>query len=610
MCGIICYTGMGNAVPVLLEGLKRLEYRGYDSAGLAVGPEEAGTIQRIRASGRVEDLERRLSEAHVKGSLGIAHTRCATHGEPTEENAHPHTDCRGEVVLVHNGIIENEQELKRDLRQEGHQFASQTDTEVIAHLVEKYYQGDLEEAVLKALDRLSGTFGLAVMHARHPGTIILARRGSPIILGVGDGEILAASDAGALSPFTNRTVFLRDEEMAVIRPDGYTVKNLRNEILDRETHSLEAAADDADGRGFDHYMLKEIFEQPETVANAFRGRLMEGEGVSKLGGLEPVLDRMLRLRRLIIVSCGTSYYAGMLGRYIFESLTEWMVDVELASEFRYRHLRIGPDTAVLAISQSGETADTIAALKEAQRKGAMILGIVNVVGSSIAQMTDAGVYNFAGPEIGVASTKMYTSQLVILVLMALLVGRHQRVSYLEGRAITDALKALPDQIRTILDQAPQVEALAKKYASFRDFLYVGRLYNYPTAMEGALKLKEISYIHAEGYAAGEMKHGPISLIDPSFPTIAIAPDDVTLDKMIGNIQEIRARRGPVLAVTNPGMDRVAELADDTLLVPRTLPIIQPILTIIPLQLFAYYLPREKGCNIDKPRNLAKSVTVE
>jgi len=610
MCGIICYTGMGNAVPVLLEGLKRLEYRGYDSAGLAVGPEEAGTIQRIRASGRVEDLERRLSKAHVKGSWGIAHTRWATHGEPTEENAHPHTDCRGEVVLVHNGIIENEQELKRDLRQEGHQFASQTDTEVIAHLVEKYYQGDLEEAVLKALDRLSGTFGLAVMHARNPGTIILARRGSPIILGVGDGEILAASDAGALSPFTNRTVFLRDEEMAVIRPDGYTVKNLRNEILDREIHILEAAADDADRRGFDHYMLKEIFEQPETVANAFRGRLMEGEGVSKLGGLEPVLDRMLRLRRLIIVSCGTSYYAGMLGRYIFESLTEWMVDVELASEFRYRHLRIGPDTAVLAISQSGETADTIAALKEAQRKGAMILGIVNVVGSSIAQMTDAGVYNFAGPEIGVASTKMYTSQLVILVLMALLVGRHQRVSYLEGRAITDALKALPDQIRTILDQAPQVEALAKKYASFRDFLYVGRLYNYPTAMEGALKLKEISYIHAEGYAAGEMKHGPISLIDPSFPTIAIAPDDVTLDKMIGNIQEIRARRGPVLAVTNPGMDRVAELADDTLLVPRTLPIIQPILTIIPLQLFAYYLAREKGCNIDKPRNLAKSVTVE
>ncbi len=608
MCGIICYCGTKNAVPILIEGLKNLEYRGYDSAGFAVQAESGNRI--VKARGKVEELERKNSGEELNSTCGIAHTRWATHGEPSEQNAHPHIDCTGKISLVHNGIIENYQELKKELIEKGHKFSSETDTEVIAHLIEDNLESNLEDAVLKSVERLTGTFGIAVMHADFEHKIIIVKRGSPIILGIGDNEFFAASDANALSVHTNKLIYLRDDEIAVLNSSSYYIKNFHNEILERETHILEDKFQNIDKKGFPHYMLKEIFEQPECIKNAFRGRLIEGESVTKLGGLEPVVERIKNLKKLIIVSCGTSYYAGLLGRYIFEKLTSLNVDVELASEFRYRHLKIDADTAVLAISQSGETADTIAAIKEAKRKGALLLGIVNVVGSSISQITDAGVYNFAGPEIGVASTKIYTSQLVILTLVALMIGRNENVSFMEGSEIISSLKKLPDQIQSILDNAEKIREIALKYAEFDNFLYIGRLYNYPTAMEGALKLKEISYIHAEGYAAGEMKHGPISLIDENFPTIAIAPSDVTLDKMVSNMQEIKARNGKILSITNEDAESVKEISDDSIFVPKTIDILQPVLNVIPLQLLAYYIADHRGCDIDKPRNLAKSVTVE
>jgi len=609
MCGIICYCGKKQALPILIEGLKRLEYRGYDSAGFSV-VDKSGKNVIVKTKGRVFQLEEKKVGLEIDATFGIAHTRWATHGKPSEVNAHPHTDCYGKIAVVHNGIIENYLELKTELLEKGHKFLSDTDTEVIAHLVEEYFDGDLEVAVLKCVDRLSGTFGVAILHADVDHQIIIVKRGSPIIVGVGDNEYFAASDSNALMPYTNRMVYLSDDEMAVLNSSSYTIKNLRNQILEKKIEILDASDYQLDKKGYDHYMLKEIFEQPESVENAFRGRIIESEGVAKLGGLEPVLDRLKNIDQLIIVSCGTSYYAGLLGRYIFESLTELNVQTELASEFRYRKLRLDEKVAVLAISQSGETADTLAAIKEAKRKGVLVLGMVNTVGTGIAQVTDAGVYNHAGPEIGVASTKIYTSQLVILTLMALLIGRYQKMSYVEGCEIIDALTRLPDQIREILKDAPKIREIARKYSHYRDFLYIGRLYNYPTAMEGALKLKEISYIHAEGYPAGEMKHGPISLIDENFPTVAIVPSDQTLDKMISNMQEIKARNGKILSITNGHIDKVFNISDDTIVVPGTIAILQPILNVIPLQLFAYYIARERGCDIDKPRNLAKSVTVE
>ena len=477
-------------------------------------------------------------------------------------------------------------------------------------MIEENFTDDLEVAVLKSVKRLSGTFGIAVIHADIPEQIIIVKRGSPIILGVGEDEYFAASDSNAIAPHTNRMIHLSDDEIAVIDHKGYYIKNLNNQLLEKKIEVFEQEAQVADKGKFEHFMLKEIFEQPESIENAFRGRLIENEGVSKLGGLEPVLDRIKNIKKLIIVSCGTSYYAGLVGRYIFENLTHLNIETELASEFRYRKLKLNETVAVLALSQSGETADTLAAIKEAKRKGALVLGIVNVVGSSIAQITDAGVYNHAGLEIGVASTKIYTSQLVVLTLMALLIGRYHGMSFIEGNEIINALMNLPDQIRTVLDKAADIKQVAQSYAHYRDFLYIGRLYNYPTAMEGALKLKEISYIHAEGYPAGEMKHGPISLIDENFPTVAIAPFDMAMDKIINNIQEIKARNGKILSITTKRGKDVIKISDDAIIVPETLPILQPILNIIPLQLFAYYIALEKGCDIDKPRNLAKSVTVE
>jgi len=608
MCGIICYTGTSKAIPILIDGLKRLEYRGYDSAGLAVI--ENGNTFLVKSKGKVSNLESKLVDSSSDATFGIAHTRWATHGKPSEMNAHPQFSCDNKVSVVHNGIIENYIDIKEELISKGHKFYSDTDTEVIAHLIEQNFSGDIESAVLKSIEKLDGTFGLAVIHSDIDHKIVVVKRGSPIIIGIGDNEFFAASDSTALSPYTNKMIILSDDEMAVLNSDKYYIKNLSNEILKKKVELVDLNTDTSDKKGFKHFMLKEIFEQPETIENAFRGRMIENEGVSKLGGLEPVIERLKNIKKLIIISCGTSFYSGLIGRHIFEELTELNVETEVASEFRYRKFKLDKNVAVLAISQSGETADTLAALKEAKRKGALLLGIVNSVGTSITQLTDAGVYNHAGSEIGVASTKIYTSQLVILTLIALFIGRYQGMSFSEGKEIINAIKKLPDQIRKILSNAKAIKEISLKYSVYNDFFYIGRLFNYPTAMEGALKLKEISYIHAEGYAAGEMKHGPISLIDKNFPTIAIATDDLVLEKIVSNMEEIKARDGKILAISNEGEKKVSKIADDVINVPKTLSLLQPILNIIPLQLFAYYIADKKGCDIDKPRNLAKSVTVE
>ncbi|HUU14640.1 MAG TPA: glutamine--fructose-6-phosphate transaminase (isomerizing) [Terriglobia bacterium] len=607
MCGIVAYVGEQQAREILMDGLKRLEYRGYDSSGVAILGEPAYLA---KAVGKVAALERRVSQENPSGSVGIAHTRWATHGKPTEANAHPHLDCSGQVYLVHNGIIENYQSLKNRLIGGGHKFTSETDTEVLAHLVEEAYSGSLESAVQRALLQVQGTFGIAVMHAAHKHQIIVARRGSPIVLGVGKDESLAASDVAALARHTDQVVFLEDNEVARLEPGSFSITTLENKAITREATTLEIGPEAMELGGFPHFMLKEIFEQPDAVENAFRGRLNHSEGVAKFGGLESVAERLRAARHLIIVSCGTSYYAGLFARYVFETLTDLTVETELASEFRYRKLNLRQNTVVLAISQSGETADTLAALREAKRKGALVLGLVNVVGSSIARETHAGVYCHAGIEVGVASTKSFTTQLTILTLMALLVGRSRDLSYEEGMSVIHGLEKIPADLRRILKQSDRIRALAEKYCETKHFLYIGRKYQYPIALEGALKLKEIAYIHAEGYAAGEMKHGPIALIDAAFPTMALAPEDGSYEKVTSNIQEIRAREGRIIAVTSEGNPRLAQLVDDVIEIPHNHEILTPLLTVVPLQLFAYHCAVLRGCDVDKPRNLAKSVTVE
>ena len=619
MCGILAYIGAKPARPILLEGLKRLEYRGYDSCGLALmdlqGDGEGAAaiepeVRLIKTAGRIERLETKVAHLDGAATVGLAHTRWATHGPPTEENAHPHTDCRSEVFIIHNGIIENYQRLKEWLAARGHAFTSATDSEVIAHLVEEHFSGDLQEAVIKSLRRLEGTYGLAVMHTSAPDCIVIARKSSPMVIGVGEDELLAASDATALLRRTNRVIYLEDGEVATLNTRNFSIVNIDNQPVEWTEETIEWDLKAIDKGDYPHFMLKEIFEQPETVLNALRGRLVPEEGVSKLGGLEAVLDRLKETRQLIIVACGTSYHAGLIGRYLFERMTDLTVTVELASEFRYRKLSLQKNTTVLAISQSGETADTLAAVREAKRKGALVLGIVNVVGSSIARETPAGVYNHAGPEIGVASTKMYVSQLTVLTLIALLLGRFQGVSLSEGVEAIRALERLPEQIEAILERAEEIEELARRYVGYNHFLYLGRHFNYPTALEGALKLKEISYIHAEGYAAGEMKHGPIALIDEAFPSVCIAPRDSSYEKMMSNIEEICCRHGKVIAVATEGDEEIRRVADDVLYIPPTLEFLQPILAAVPLQLFAYYVARLRQCDIDMPRNLAKCVTVE
>ncbi len=608
MCGIVCYAGEQEAKPILVEGLKRLEYRGYDSAGIAV---QAGkNIEFHRSVGKIINLEKKINGLEIKGSCGIAHTRWATHGEPSEENAHPQRDQAEKIFVIHNGIIENYHTLKKKLAKSGVRFRSETDTEIMAHLIAVNFEGNLHEAVRKTMSQLEGTFGIAVIHKDAPGEIVVARRGSPLIIGVGEGENFAASDVAAMVRFTNKVVHLNDNEMALITKDNVSISTAQAKAIERATETVEWRAEDAELNGFPHFMLKEIFEQPETILNAIRGRLEPGEGVPKLGGIMPVWEDLKACRHMVIVACGTSYYAGYVGRYIFERLTEVDVEVELASEFRYQKLNFPPNTFIVVMSQSGETADTYAAMREARRKGAKLLGIVNVVGSTISRETDAGIYNHAGPEIGVASTKNFVSQLTILTLLALLLGRHQNLSLTEGVDAIKALSTLPDQVRKILSQDNHLQAIAEKYYRCSNWLFLGRKYSYPIAMEGALKLKEISYIHAEGYAAGEMKHGPIALINPDMPTVAIAPKDSMYEKMLSNIQEVKSRKGSVIAIVTEGDEKIKELADEVIEIPQTLDYLYPLLAVVPCQLIAYHCARFLNRDIDKPRNLAKSVTVE
>jgi len=608
MCGIVCYVGQKQARPILLEGLKQLEYRGYDSAGLAIHQEN--DIACYRAVGKIVELERKLNGVDINGTVGIAHTRWATHGEPSEANSHPHRDQDENVFVIHNGIIENFLVLKKRLEKQGITFRSETDTEVLAHLIGLNFNGSLNEAVRKTMSQVEGTFGLAVIHRNAPGEIVVARRGSPLIIGVGEDGHFAASDVSAMVRHTNKVVHLEENELATLTTEGFSISTAQAKPIERSTETVEWRAEDAELNGFPHFMLKEIYEQPETIKNAFRGRLEPGEGVPKLGGIMPVWESLKECRHLVIVACGTSYYAGAVGRYVFERLTEIDVEVELASEFRYRKLNFPDNTFIVALSQSGETADTLAAIREAKRKGANLLGIVNVVGSSISRETEAGVYNHAGPEIGVASTKIFTSQLTILTLLALLLGRHHNLSLTEGVGAIRAIQALPELMKDVLSQAHHIEAIAEKYHKCNNWLFLGRNYNYPIAMEGALKLKEVSYIHAEGYPAGEMKHGPIALINPEMPTVAIIPKDDVYEKMFSNIQEIKSRKGPVIAITTKGDDDLREIVDDVIEIPKTLDFLNPILAVVPCQLLSYYCASLLNRDIDKPRNLAKSVTVE
>jgi len=608
MCGIVCYVGEREAKPIIMEGLKRLEYRGYDSAGIAV--QDGQNIAFYRAVGKIAELERKIGELAIPGSSGIGHTRWATHGEPNERNAHPHRDQSENVFVIHNGIIENFYSLRKKLEKSGVSFRSDTDTEVLAHLIALHYDGNLGEAVRKTMSQVEGTFGIAVIHRRSPGQIVVARRGSPLIIGVGEDGHFAASDVSAMVRYTNKVVHLSDNELATLTRSGVTLSTAQAKTITRATETVEWQPEDVELSGFPHFMLKEIYEQPETIMNAMRGRIDPNEGVPKLGGIMPVWDQLKDSRHIVIVACGTSFHAGCVGRYVFERLTEIDVQVEIASEFRYRKLNFPPNTFIIAISQSGETADTLAAIREARRKGARLLGIVNVVGSSISRETEAGVYNHAGPEIGVASTKMFLSQLTILTLLAVLLGRHQKLALTEGVEAIRALTALPEQVRRVLYQDNHIQAIADKYFKCSNWLFLGRKYQYPIALEGALKLKEISYIHAEGYAAGEMKHGPIALINPEMPTVAVVPNDSMYEKMISNIQEIKSRRGPVIAIATEGDEKVKEMADEVIEVPTTLEYLYPILTVVPCQLLAYHCARFLNRDIDKPRNLAKSVTVE
>ncbi|MFO7601399.1 MAG: glutamine--fructose-6-phosphate transaminase (isomerizing) [Candidatus Desulfacyla sp.] len=568
MCGIVCYVGRKPAKPILLEGLKRLEYRGYDSAGLAV--QDGETIHWERAVGKIAELAHKVNGLEMRGTAGIAHTRWATHGRPSEENAHPQRDRDDNVFVIHNGIVENYHVLKKKLERDGIAFRSETDTEVLAHLIALHFNGDLSDAVRKTMAQVEGTFGIGVIHRKTPGQIVVARRGSPLIIGVSDDGHFVASDVAAMVRYTNKVVHLEENELATVTADGFSISTAQATPVQRSTETVEWRAEDAELNGFPHFMLKEIYEQPAAIENAIRGRLEPGEGVPKLGGIMPVWESLKQSRHMVLVACGTSYYAASVGKYIFERLTEIDTEVGLGSEFRYRKLNFPPNTFIVAISQSGETADTLAAIKEAKRKGARLLGVINVVGSSISRETEAGIYNHAGPEIGVASTKNFTSQLTILTLLALLLGRHQNLSLTEGIQAIRALEALPGLIQKVLAQANHIEAISEKYCRCTNWLFLGRKYNYPIALEGALKLKEVSYIHAEGYAAGEMKHGPIALINPEMPTVAVIPQDEMHEKMLSNIHEIKSRKGPVIAIATEGDDKVRDIADDIIEIPPTL----------------------------------------
>lgn len=609
MCGIVGYVGKRQALPILIEGLKRLEYRGYDSSGVAVLDE--GKVTVVREVGKVAALDDKLGEKPVAGCVGIAHTRWATHGKPSERNAHPHSDCSGSIALVHNGIIENYRELRESLEKKGHMFRSETDSESIAHLIEEEMKSsDYQDAFFRALKSLKGTYAIVCVSSHAPGTVMAARSSSPLVLGIAKDEYVIASDASAIIEHTDRVIYLDDGEVAIVTSEGYSVRTLRNRGRDKESVTLSWTREEAQTQGFPHFMLKEIFEQPRAVEDAMRGRTDIPDGLARLGGLRDVERRMRSIRRIVIVSCGTSYYAGLLGKNMIEEYAGVPTEVDLASEFRYRKPILDERTLVVAISQSGETADTLAAVREARRKGALAIGIVNTVGSTIARETDAGVYNHAGPEIAVASTKAFVSQVTVLVLLTVLLGRQREMSLTMGKRILEELARIPRKIRKILDDAPLIEKIALKYADSSSAFFLGRKYQYPTALEGALKLKEISYVHAEGYAAGEMKHGPIALLCEGFPVVALAPKDSVFDKIESAMEEAKARGARLLAITTQGNASLGKLADDVILIPKTLEMLTPLLSVVPLQLLAYYVAVARGLDVDKPRNLAKSVTVE
>ena len=608
MCGIVGYVGNKPALPLLINGLKRLEYRGYDSAGVAVLENDHLWIRKRK--GKIRDLELELDEADPQSSIGIGHTRWATHGIPSETNAHPHCDCQNKIALVHNGIIENFAQLKSQLETEGHRFLTETDSEVLVHLIEMFYKGDMVFALQEALQLVKGTFGIVVLSSWEPRRLFAARRGSPLVVGVGDDETVVASDGSAIIEHTRKVIYLEDEEMAVVDRKNVKVRTLKDKRVTKAVEELPFDLTHIQKGGYPHFMLKEIFEQSETTRDTMRGRLLLEEGGSKLGGLEGYWDQIFKSSKLIITACGTSWHAALIGEYLIEKLAKIPVEVEYASEFRYRDPVITKGDTILAITQSGETLDTLAAIREAKRKGVLCLGLCNVVGSTIARETDAGVYLHAGPEIGVASTKAFTSQVVALTLIALGLGRMGSLSAEEGRALAQELAGVPDKIQDIFEQKDHIKKIAEKMVHHRNALYLGRGFNYPVAMEGALKMKEISYIHAEGYPAAEMKHGPIALIDDDMPVVFIAIKDAVYDKVVSNIEEVKARGGWIVAVVNKGDKTVRNKADEIIEVPETMPCLTPILTVVPLQLLAYYMAVLKDCDVDQPRNLAKSVTVE
>ena len=617
MCGIVGYIGTAPAAPILLAGLRRLEYRGYDSAGLTTI--DGTRLETRKCAGRIQNLADLLTREGVEGCVGISHTRWATHGKPTDTNAHPHTDQSGRLALVHNGVIENYQTLKAGLLEAAHQFRSQTDTEVLAHLIGRLYDEAggppsherLLNAVRAGLNQVIGTYGIALVHLDVPDLLVGARRGSPLVLGLGKGENFLASDASAIVAHTQDAIYLKDYDVAAIERDRFEISSLQDGIGGSyEVSKVESSGEDVQLGTFPHYMLKEIFEQPATVRDAMRGRLSIQDASARLGGVDMSPQELREVERIILTGCGTAFHAGLVGEYLIEALAHVPAEVEFASEFRYRNMPLDKDTLVFAISQSGETADTLAALRERLLKGHRTLAICNSVGSTIARESEGGVYMHAGQEIGVAATKSFTSQVTVLTLIALMLGRMRHLSTTEGLAIIKAIQAIPEQIAHILEQSEHIKSIAEKYAGSKGMLFMGRQFNYPVAMEGALKMKEISYLHAEGHPSAELKHGVIALINADLPSVFIAPEDSVYDKNVSNIEEVKARQGPVIAIGTEGCHELSKIADDVIYVPACPDYLSPLLTVIPLQLLAYHLAVHLGCDVDKPRNLAKSVTVE
>ena len=612
MCGIVGYIGNKDSVPILLNGLRRLEYRGYDSAGIATVDDESVNV--VKKKGKVSTLCALVEDSPIRGSIGIGHTRWATHGEPNDVNAHPHLDDSGKVGLVHNGIIENHDTLRQVLSDNGIIFRTETDSEVLVQLIGDIYKDSnisLEDAVQAALSEVVGAYGIAVISASEPDKLVLARMGSPLVLGVGEGEYYVASDASPIIEHTRNVIYLDDGDMAIITRDGHNIKRIaENHIVTKEVERIEFNIEAIEKEGFDHFMLKEIHEQAHTITDTLRGRLQKDSYRAHLGGLADYISHIESTKMCYITACGTSWHAGLIGAYLLEEYADMNVKVDYASEFRYRKVLINPETVVIAVSQSGETADTLASVRKAKEAGALTVGICNVVGSTLARETDCGIYTHAGPEIGVASTKAFTSQIAVFILMALQFGRQKGLSLAEAKGVSDALLNIGKHVQTLLDRSNEIYKIAQKYTGVNNFLYLGRGLNFPSALEGALKLKEISYIHAEGYPAAEMKHGPIALIDEKMPVVILAPHDQTYEKVLANMQEVKARKGRIIAVTDRPENELKKLADHIIEVPRVHQVVFPILATIPLQLLAYHMAVIRGCDVDQPRNLAKSVTVE